>query len=74
MRMTKLEIAQFKDLMQGDKWELLMKLLGQRINDLNAKEITGLDSFQTLKELHTRDGMVKGLKEFFDSIERGISE
>ncbi len=54
-------------------WEVIMKLAAMTINDLNSREIPGTNAFETLRALHIREGQVKGIREFFDGVERGDS-
>ena len=48
-----------------------MKLLGDHITAINDEEIVGNNEFESLRMLHTNQGKVKGLEEFFDKLERG---
>lgn len=54
-------------------WEALLKLVAMTINDLNSRQVSGQNEFETLRSLHMREGQVKGLTEFFDGIEKGES-
>jgi hypothetical protein len=54
-------------------WEVMMKLAAMTINDLNGREVPGTDAFETLRALHIREGQVRGIREFFDGVERGDS-
>lgn len=60
-------------LMDKPGWDALAKLVAVTINELNARETPGQNAFETLRALHTREGQVKGLREFFDGIEKGDS-
>jgi hypothetical protein len=62
--------ALFKRLMQEEGWAVLEQALANRIARLQAQPISGTTAFESLRALHTRDGKVEGLREFFDDIEK----
>lgn len=70
-KLEKLEISQLKSLMTDDRWQLVVRLMNHRLNEINAQEITGTNAFETLRALHQREGGTKALLEFFDSIDTG---
>ena len=71
MAITKGQGQTIKSLMQEERWGVLMKLLGDHITAINDEEIVGNNEFESLRMLHTNQGKVKGLEEFFDKLERG---
>jgi hypothetical protein len=70
-KLSKAEVSVLKMFMQGDAWDLILRLLGGRISELQAADMTGQNAFETLRALHLRDGGVTELKKFFDDLERG---
>lgn len=74
MAINKAEISQLKLLMKESAWETLLRLLGEHMDAINAEDISGTNEFETLRMLHTNQGKVDGLKEFFDQLERKAFE
>ncbi len=51
-------------------YDILIGLLAQYINQNNpVTDVTGENEFQTLRALHTSQGKVEGVKEFFNQVE-----
>lgn len=74
MTLSKAEISQIKLFMKEDGFEVLLRILAQHIDEINATKVTGQNAFETLRELHIREGKVEGLTEFFDRLERNAFE
>lgn len=74
MALSKTEISQLKELTKENGWDVLMKYLGQYIEETNGIEINGQNAFETLRMLHTNQGKVSGVTEFFDRLERKAFE
>lgn len=72
-RLNKTDTGQLMGMMGKPGWEVLLKLVSMTIGELNSREIPGQNEFETLRALHTRQGKVDGLKEFFNGIENGES-
>jgi hypothetical protein len=70
MALDKGQIALLKKLVRDDGWDVLMLALAQHIDKLNSEPITGNTEFETLRALHTKQGQVDGLTEFFSDIEK----
>ena len=72
-KLNKTESGQVMRIMQTEGWGALMKLVTLTIMELNGRECAGSNAFEVLRYLHIREGQVKGLREFFDGLERGES-
>lgn len=59
-----------KQLVKEDAWDVLILAMGIFIDRVNATPASGTDAFQTLRDLHIKQGKVDGLREFFDDIEK----
>ena len=70
MALNSAQNQQIKALIKNDGWDVMMFLLADQIDTLNRETIEGQDAFNTLKNLHLREGKVAGLTEFFERIER----
>lgn len=70
-QITKVQGAALKHMMQGDAWNVVMQLLGNELDTLRDQEVTGTNAFETLREVHTRQGKIVGLTDFFNKLERG---
>jgi hypothetical protein len=70
MATDKQQISRLKQLVQDDGWDVLRAILAQHIVELDQQEITGNNEFETLRELHKKQGKVEGLAEFFDKVEK----
>lgn len=68
--LNKLEMSGIKKLTRDDAWDFLIKALGFYVDRINALKPSGADAFETLRSLHTNQGKVDGVKEFFEEIER----
>jgi hypothetical protein len=66
-------MAKLKEFMTTDSWDILIRLMNKRVNELYREQITGRDSFETLRALHMREGKIHGLLSFFDDLEIGAS-
>ena len=67
---NKATAMQIQQLMKDEKWEAVLKFYAYKINLLKDEKITGTNDFETLKNLHTQQGKIDGLTEFFDQMER----
>lgn len=72
-RLNKTESGQVMALVDKPGWTALIHLASMTINELNAREVSGSNEFETLRSIHTRQGKVEALKEFFKGIEDGVS-
>lgn len=72
--LNKAEISQLKQLMKEEGWEILLRVLAGYINELNAENITGQNAFEALRALHSRQGKVEGLTEFFEHLDKKAFE
>ena len=72
-KLDKKDSAQILSLMEHKGWDTLIKLVAMTISDLNARKSSGTNAFETLRSLHTREGKVDGLTEFFEGLDRGES-
>ncbi len=72
-KLPKIESAQVMSLMEKPGWAALLKLVAMTVNDLNSRRVQGQNEFETLRSLHTREGRVDALTEFFNGIENGES-
>jgi hypothetical protein len=55
---------------ENDGWDVLELALAQYIDEIQREKVTGSSEFETLRMLHTNQGKVDGLKEFFERVER----
>lgn len=72
-KLSRSESAAVMSLMSNKGWEFLMKLMHMTVDDLNGREVSGQNEFETLRFVFTRQGKVDALKEFFEGIEEGDS-
>lgn len=70
MPLPKAELVQLKGLIKTEVWDVLLKVLAQYIDDIEQQPVDGMNEFMTLKNLHTKQGKIEGIKEFFERIER----
>ena len=54
-------------------WQALIELASMTINDLNSRKASGMNEFEVLRSVFTREAKVEALQEFFDGIEKGES-
>lgn len=60
-----------KKMMQHDDgWDILILALGQYVEHLNVDRTYGSNEFETLRDLHVKQGKVDGVKEFFDQVQQ----
>ena len=64
------EKATLKRLQDDQAWDIVVRLLGEQIDEWRAEQISGQDAFQELRMMHRIQGKVDGLKEFFDKLEK----
>jgi len=72
--LSKPEIGQLQQLMKEDGWEILLRQLADYIDKVNAEKVTGANEFESLRMLHTNQGRVDGLTEFFDKLDKKAFE
>lgn len=72
--LTKLQKSQIKGWMQEESYAAVFQFYKNRIEEIRAEEITGQDSFQTLKALHKKQGREEVLQEFFNDLDRQAYE
>ena len=74
MKIGKLEKAKLKEWMRETEgsYDVMIALLSAYKTALQMEEVTGENEFQTLRELHIKQGKVAGVKEFFEQIEREV--
>lgn len=71
MILDKGQQALIKRYIKEDGWDTLTGVvLASYISNLTENPITGTNEFETLRELHTRQGKVEGLTEFFSEVEK----
>ena len=68
--MDKLQLQLIKRLIMDDGWDALMVARDEYIAKNSIESITGNSEFETLRELHKKQGKIEGLKEFFEDLER----
>lgn len=71
MAMKRAEASALKSLMKESGWSVLEQKLADHITKLEAEKVVGGNAFEELRALHTKQGKVDGLREFFDMLERG---
>ena len=71
MALNKAEQSQVRSLMKEDRWDIVIKFLGEKLDQWRSEKIVGQNAFESLRMLHTRDGKVEGVNEFFEQLERG---
>lgn len=72
--LNKKEISALRAIMREPGWDILFKLSVQLINEYNEKTVSGTNAFETLRSLHTKQGMVAGITELFEIADRGVSD
>jgi hypothetical protein len=72
-KLNKTESSQLLAMMERPGWAALIKLVAMTVDDLNGREVSGQNEFETLRFVFTRQGKVDALKEFFNGIENGES-
>ena len=72
MALDKLKKSKIKAWVQENNgsYDAVIELLAEYLRKTDAEEITGQNAFESLRQLHTNQGKVAGLKEFFDSLEK----
>lgn len=70
----KQDIAQIKSLMRDDGWEALERIREKWVTEMRAKAYTGQNAFETLRELHARQGAIEGVRAFFDHLDSIVFE
>lgn len=73
-KIGKTEASMIRNLMNEQGWQILQGLLADRIRDIQAEKIVGTNEFDTLRLLHTNQGKVDGLSNFFASLDEGAFE
>lgn len=73
-QLNKAQQAQIRSLMKDDRWDAIVRFFGLKIEQWKGEKVNGDSAFQELRALHTRDGKVEGLTEFFDQMERQAFE
>ena len=68
--MDKLQLQLIKRLIMDDSWDALMKAKEEYIAKNSIGNITGNSEFETLRELHTKQGKIQGIIDFFEDLER----
>lgn len=67
---TKLQQNQIRKMIQSDDgWDALELALADYIDRLNAATVSGANAFETLRDVHRREGGVEHLKAFFNQVE-----
>jgi hypothetical protein len=56
-------------IMDTPGWAAIIKLVAMTVSELNARVSAGSNAFEVLRSLHTREGKVAGLTEFFNGLE-----
>ena len=68
--LNKLQKSQIKGWMQEESYAAVYQLYQNRIAEIRAEEITGLNEFETLRTLHKNQGRVEALMQFFEDLEK----
>ena len=72
-RLSKTDSSALMSLVDRPGWQALIKLASMTINDLNSRKAAGMNEFEVLRSVFTREAKVEALQEFFDGIEKGES-
>lgn len=74
--LNKLEKAQLRTLQQDSSWEIVLRMLARRIDEINARgmETAADTAFEELRAKHKAQGGVEELKKFFNDLEQGAFE
>ncbi len=73
-KLTKTEASLVRKLMSDQGWDLIQKMLADRIRDIQADKVVGSNAFESLRMLHVNQGKADGLAEFFADLEKGALE
>ena len=68
--LSPIEKSKLKAFVKDDIYDLLMKLVYERVAQWNTDRPSGTNAFETLRAMHIRDGKVDGLTEFFSDLEK----
>jgi hypothetical protein len=76
VKITKTEASMIRSIHTEPGWNVIVRMLGQRIEELGARagSVQGETEFQTLRALHRAQGGIEELKQFFEDLERGAFE
>lgn len=70
IKLDKGQLALLKKMMQHDDgWDVLLLAMGNYVEKLNAERICGSSEFETLRDLHTKQGKSEGVQEFINQIQ-----
>jgi len=69
-QLNKLQKAQIKQWLNEDSYQAVFQFFSNRIQELESQEITGNNEFETLRELHKKQGAVEALKNFFNDLDK----
>ena len=56
-------------LVRSDTWDVIMRMLNDRLDEIGRAEITGQNAFEELRALHKREGAKEELVDFFNKLE-----
>ena len=74
LKLNNAEKSAIRILVTGDTWDIIMRVLNDRLDEIGRREVTGQNAFEELRALHKREGAKEELVAFFDLLERKTSE
>lgn len=66
--------VRIKQLMKTEEWDSVVRFFSYKIDKWREETVAGTNAFETLRNLHQREGKVDGLTEFMDQLERQAFE
>lgn len=72
--LNKAQRAQIKSIMKDERWDSVMRFVALKLDQWRSQPIVGQNAFEELRALHRRDGMVEGINEVFDQMEKQAFE
>lgn len=73
-KLSSADKTRIKQLMKTDEWDSVVKFFAIKIDAWRTEKIVGTNEFETLKNLHSREGKVDGLEEFMNQLEQQAFE
>ncbi len=72
--LNKLQKSQIKAWMQEETYAAVYQFFQNRLEEINAEEVSGQNEFETLRMLHRNQGRKESLSTFFNDLEKQAYE
>ncbi len=63
-----------RSIMREGGWEIVLKYAATKTEQWNGMKSSGRTAFETLRDVHRREGKTEGLKEFLDELENQATQ